>query len=151
VADGGQGRGARPEAGRSAREWLAVGQGVYYAVTGAWPLVSMGSFERVTGAKREHWLVKTVGLLLVAVGGSLALAGARRRVTPETALLAAGCATALGAVDTVYAARRRISPVYLLDAVGEAALTAAWIGFAGPGQRRAPAAWDRAAPGPEIP
>ena len=41
-------------------------------------------------------------------------------------LVAAGSAAALAAIDTVYVAKRRISPVYLLDAVAEIALVAGW-------------------------
>ena len=101
-------------------------QGTYYAVTGLWPIVSMRSFERVTGPKRDHWLVKTVGLLLTAVGITLIRAGRRRDVHPDVALLAGLSAAALATVDITYAAQRRISPVYLLDAGPEVALAAWW-------------------------
>jgi hypothetical protein len=36
-------------------------------------------------------------------------------------------ARALGAVDTIYAARGRIARIYLLDAVAEATLVATWL------------------------
>jgi hypothetical protein len=90
----------------------------------------MGSFEAVTGPKVERWLVKTVGVLVAAVGGTLALAGARRRVTPEVALLGAASAAGLGAIDAVYASRGRIAPVYLADAAVEAALVLTWVAAA---------------------
>lgn len=60
------------------------------------------------------------------IGGVVGLAGYRRRVTPEVALLAAGSAAGLAAIDIVYVARRRIRPVYLLDAAAEAGLIALW-------------------------
>jgi hypothetical protein len=106
---------------------LALGQGIYYAVTGVWPLVSMRTFEAVTGPKTDDWLVKTVGVLVGAIGGVLVLAGRRRRaLEPEPALLAAGSAAGLAAIDTIYSLRGRISKIYLLDAVVEVALVAAW-------------------------
>lgn len=105
---------------------ISLVQGAYYAGTGFWPLVSMKSFERVTGHKRDHWLVKTVGLLVTAVGLTLIRAGRRRHVHPDIALLAGLSAAALATVDLVYVAQRRISPVYLLDAVPEALLAAWW-------------------------
>jgi hypothetical protein len=37
----------------------------------------MPSFEAVTGPKRERWLVRTVGVLVLAIGGTLTLAAAR--------------------------------------------------------------------------
>jgi hypothetical protein len=43
-------------------------------------------------------------------------------------VLGLGSAAALGAVDVWYAAvRRRISPVYLLDALAEVVIAAAWL------------------------
>lgn len=80
----------------------------------------------MTGPKTDRWLVKTVGVLVSVIGGVLVLAGRRRRVEPEPAVLAAGSALGLAAIDTVDAARGRISKVYLLDAVSEVALVAAW-------------------------
>ena len=107
-------------------ETVALGQGLYYVVTGIWPLVSMRTFEAVTGAKTDTWLVKTVGVLVAVIGAALAFAGWRRKVTPESAILAAGSAAGLGTIDTVYAMKGRISKVYLLDAIVEAALVVAW-------------------------
>jgi hypothetical protein len=105
---------------------IALGQGAYYAGTGVWPLLSMRSFERVTGPKRDHWLVKTVGVLVASIGLTLIRAGRRGRVHPDVALLAGLSAGALAAIDLVYATRRRISPVYLLDAVPEVVLAVWW-------------------------
>ena len=50
---------------------VAAGQGVYYLVTGIWPLVHMGSFQRVTGPKVDGWLVQTAGVLITAIGATL--------------------------------------------------------------------------------
>jgi hypothetical protein len=101
-------------------------QGAYFFATGLWPLVHMRSFERVTGRKRDDWLVETVGAL-VAVGGAVMLrAAAARAVDRSTAMLAVGSAAALGAVETVHALRGRISRIYLLDALLELALIAGW-------------------------
>jgi hypothetical protein len=107
------------------RLWLA--QAIYYLVSGIWPLVGIRSFQAVTGPKADLWLVKTVGALITVVGAGLALAGVRRRVTPEVALIAGGSGVALATVDVVYVARRRISPVYLLDALAELVIVGGWI------------------------
>lgn len=100
-------------------------QGGYYVVTGVAPFVSRRAFEAVTGPKTEWWLVQTVGAIVTAVGAVL-LSGARSgRITPELRGLAAGCAASLAAIDTVYVARKRIAPTYLLDAVAQLAVLAA--------------------------
>src|SRR5687767_8617623 len=106
--------------------WLAAAQAVYFALTGVWPIVHVRSFMAVTGPKTDLWLVKTVGALIAIVGAAVGLAAWRRAVTPEVALLAVGSAAALGFVDVYYPLRGVIPRVYLLDAVAEAVLIAAW-------------------------
>jgi hypothetical protein len=108
-------------------ERLAWAQGCFFAVTGAWPILHRRSFEAVTGPKLEGWLLKTVGALLVATGATLIQAARRRRVTPEVALLGAGTAAVLGAVDFRYGSTGRIAPVYLADGVVESAIVAGWL------------------------
>ena len=104
---------------------LGRAQAAYYLVSGAAPLVSYRLFEAVTGAKREPWLVKTVGLITVAIGWSLAAdpAGDGRVARRLGLASAAGYAV----TDLWYAGvRRRISPVYLVDAAVELAFVAGW-------------------------
>ena len=108
-------------------ELTALGQGVYYALTGIWAILDIRSFQKITGPKTDIWLVKTVGALVVAIGAALGMAGLRRNETPEIAVLGAGSAAALGAIDVVYVARKRISPIYLLDAVAEAGIIVMWV------------------------
>jgi hypothetical protein len=98
---------------------------VYFVVTGLWPFVSMRTFELVTGPKVDKWLVKTVGALVTVIGGALLLDA--RRPSPGTTAAGVGSAIALGGVDVVFSARGRISKVYLLDALVEAALVALWL------------------------
>jgi hypothetical protein len=102
---------------------LATVQGVYYLVTGLWPIVSMRSFEWVTGRKTDRWLVRMVGLLAAAIG----LALLRGRDEPIDPALPVASAAAFTAVDVVYAAKGTISPIYLGDAVVELGLIAGWL------------------------
>lgn len=114
------------DGGRVARR-LAVGQGTFFLATGLWPIVHLRSFEAVTGPKLEGWLVKTVGALLAVAGAALVVAGRQRPPGPETAVLGAGMAAALGAIDVWYAGRRRrIHPIYLADAALELGFAGAW-------------------------
>src|SRR5438067_1658158 len=103
-------------------EDIAFGQGAYYVGTGLWPLLNIRSFEAVTGPKTDHWLVKTVGVLVSIIGAVLMHAARHRRVEREATLLAVGSAAGLAIIDTVYASRRRISRIYLLDAMVETLL-----------------------------
>jgi hypothetical protein len=110
---------------RPGRVWLV--QAAYYAITGIWGLIHIPSFEWITGPKTDRWLVKTVSALVIAIGGAIGYAGASSRVTRETAVLAIGSATSLAAIDTWYAGKRRISPVYFLDAVANVVLIMGWV------------------------
>jgi hypothetical protein len=47
----------------------ATTQAAYYLMTGLWPLFHRRSFEAVTGPKTDYWLVRTVGVLVAAIGG----------------------------------------------------------------------------------
>ena len=100
-------------------------QGAYYAITGVSPFASRRLFEAITGPKSEWWLVQTVGALVTVVGAGLAATAIRGDPTPEIVGIAAGSAVAFTAIDTVYVARRRIAPTYLLDAVAQVGLLAA--------------------------
>lgn len=106
---------------------LAVTHGVYYLTTGIWPIASSATFQAVTGPKRDVWLVKTAGLLIAVIGAVLILAGARRRVNSETAVLGVGAAVSLAAIDLTYVRKRVIGPIYLADAAGEIVLATSWL------------------------
>jgi hypothetical protein len=107
---------------------VAAAQAAYYVATGVWPLVSRRTFERITGPKADFWLVQTVGLLVGSIGIGLAQNLCRRRaVPPELRTIAVASATSLALVDVIYVSKGRIRPVYLADALAEAALVAAWF------------------------
>ena len=95
--------------------------GLFNAASGLWPLLHMPSFERVFGAKADRWLVRTVAGLLLTNGLVELSAPATDAGRRQAALLGAGTAGTLAAVDLAYAPRGRISRMYLLDAVVEVA------------------------------
>jgi hypothetical protein len=97
-------------------------QGAYYAATGAWPLLHLPSFLAVTGEKVDRWLVRSYGALTLAVGIALLvpLPGEPRRTT-----LGRAAAVAIGLPEAWYVARRRIRPVYAIDAAVQAAFVLA--------------------------
>ncbi|UPU36439.1 hypothetical protein M1B72_01675 [Geomonas paludis] len=106
---------------------VASVQGAYFLTTGLWPIFSIRTFMMITGPKTDLWLVKTVGAVLAVIGAALLVAGIADQVTQALVLLAVGSAAALAAVDVIYASRKVIAPVYLLDAVLEAALILWWV------------------------
>ena len=110
-------------------------QGVYFAATGLWPLISIETFQAVTGRKTDHlptgseadhWLVNSVGVLVLSIGLTLLVAAWRRNVSLEIAILGISSALALTAIDVIYVLRETIAPIYLGDALIEIAIIAAW-------------------------
>jgi hypothetical protein len=101
-------------------------QGVFYVATGLWPIVHLRSFEAVTGPKYDKWLARTMGGMITAVGTALIAGAFERRQSRALRILGIGSAVALGLADVIYAARGRISKVYLGDAIAEGALVASW-------------------------
>src|SRR5687768_17898387 len=107
--------------------WLCLVQGIYFFLTGVWPIVHVRSFMAVTGPKHDVWLVKTVGALVTVIGVAIVAGGVRRSgATPELLVVAIGSAFVLMMVDVVYLLRRVIAPIYLADAVAEALLLGGW-------------------------
>ena len=106
-------------------------QGVYYLVTGLWPVIDMRSFELITGPKTYDWLVRMVGLLAASIGLTLLVAARRLRPSAEGVLLSCTSALSFAAIDVVYVFTGRIREIYLLDAIVElcfiALLLSAWI------------------------
>jgi hypothetical protein len=112
----------------SPRSRILAFQSTYYILTGLWPLVHFASFELVTGPKTDDWLVRMVGLLVVLIGVTLAIAVRRGAVhTLEITVLAAGATLAFSFIDIWYALSGRISCIYLADAALELVLLAALL------------------------
>lgn len=96
---------------------ILIFQGVYYFVTALWPLIHINSFEEVTGKKRNHWLVYTVGSLLLVSSVVFLYSGVKNAPVPvETIILSVGNALALTVIDIVFVFLHKIRKIYLLDA-----------------------------------
>lgn len=111
---------------KNGKAWLAIVQGLYFFLTGVWPIFHLKSFIWVTGPKTDLWLVKTVGLLIAVIGAVIGMGGLKRRVTPELKSLAIGCAACLAFIDVYYYLDGILRWVYLLDAGAEVILIGMW-------------------------
>jgi hypothetical protein len=118
-------------------EALCWVHGLYYLVTGVWPIVSVKTFQLVTGPKSDHltadppteadhWMLNTIAALITAISVVLLAAAGRRRVTFDVALLALLSAGALTIIDIVYVGRGTIASIYLADAAIEVLLIGGW-------------------------
>lgn len=105
---------------------LTALQGVYYALTGLWALVSLSTFLIVTGPKTDLWLVQTVGALVLVMGAAMVAAAWERRFPLALWVLTMGGAAGFLTVDVVFHLEGKIGSVYLLDAVAQGAFLLAW-------------------------
>src|SRR5438874_2418602 len=105
------GRISHREVGMQLYRLLCWAQGVYFLITGIWPIVSIETFQLVTGRKTDHlvtgregdhWLVNTVGALVIAIGVTFLFAAWRRSFSSEIAVLAIASAIGLTCIDAVY-------------------------------------------------
>jgi hypothetical protein len=121
---------------------LAIGlcwaQGLYFFITGVWPLVSVETFQMATGRKTDHlvadpptesdhWMLNTISALIIAISVVILASAWRRRVSADVALLGVASAVALTVIDVVYVARGTILPIYLADAAVEVVLILSWV------------------------
>jgi hypothetical protein len=105
----------------------AVVQGVYFVLTGLWPVLALDSFLKVTGHRADYWLSQKMGLLLVVLGATLCLAAYRRAKSPEVLLLAVASATVLAGADLLFFFAGTLSWVYLIDAAVQLIILALWL------------------------
>src|SRR5437763_427026 len=98
-------------------------QSLYYLATGLWPILSIETFQMVTGRKTDHlvtgresdhWLVMTVSVLVLAIGLTLLVTAWRGRCPVEVAILAIASAAVLTGIDVIYVTRNVIPPIYLV-------------------------------------
>ena len=106
---------------------IARAQGLFYVVTGIWPIVHMPSFLFVTGPKTDLWLVKSFGALLVAVGGVMMVSTLEDRLGLTCKRLGIAVAAALAGADLAFASKGTIAPIYLVDAAVELGFIVAWL------------------------
>ena len=105
---------------------VALAQGMFYVTTGLWPLIHMGSFERVLGSKHDHWLVRTVSSLLIANGVAQMATEATPVGVAAARRFGLGTAVSLTFIDLRYSIPGRISRMYLVDVLIESGWILAW-------------------------
>lgn len=102
-------------------------QGIYFVITGIWPLLGMASFIDATGPKQDTWLVEMVGLLSASVGLTFIVSSLKARHLPI--LLGYAVATSFTIMDIIYVAGGAIDRIYLLDAAIQLAFVTAMTVF----------------------
>jgi hypothetical protein len=102
-------------------------QSIYFFVTALWPIIDIKSFYKITGVKKDTWLVKTVSLLILSISMSLFFAACNNEINNSIIMLCTSSAGSLLLIDAYYVMKGKIHPVYLLDACIEAILILFWF------------------------
>lgn len=108
-------------------KWLIRIQATYILVTAVWPIIDIESFMAITGPKRDVWLVKTVGALLIPVACTMYYHLFIRSDHRPVIVLATLTSLAFVVIDFYYALNDVISNVYLLDGLIELIFLIGWL------------------------
>jgi hypothetical protein len=109
---------------------LLLIHGLFYFVTGIWPLVHLESFLWVTGPKTDIWLVQAEGLTITAASIGMLTASFQKFIQPGVIITGILFAAFLTGIDVYYSLTDVISDIYLYDAVAEVLLIISWIAWA---------------------
>jgi len=102
-------------------------QGLYFIITGIWPLVHIESFQYITGYKTDIWLVKTVGILILPYSVLCFYTIGNTKRNTAIAIVNFMCCLGLAGVDLYYYLKGIISWVYLIDFALEMIFSIYWI------------------------
>jgi hypothetical protein len=106
---------------------MGLFQGLYFFVTGLWPIIDISTFMEVTGPKTDIWLVKMVGALTVAISLLLLIIAKRRHITIESLILILASTVSYLTIDVYYSLHNVISYIYLADAAIQAIIIFMWM------------------------
>jgi peptidoglycan/LPS O-acetylase OafA/YrhL len=101
-------------------------QGIYFILTGIWPVIDISSFMLVTCPKTDIWLVKTIGTIFFCEGVCFLLSGITREGGLPVFVLSVTNALALIIIDCYYVFSGTICVIYLGDAAAELILLFCW-------------------------
>ncbi len=108
-------------------KYLLIIQGSYTFLTALWPIVHINSFMWISGYKQDVWLVKTVGVCLLAISVCLLTSIFVKGNILPVAALALFTSAGLAYVDFYYALNNVIRDIYMADGVIEIVFTICWL------------------------
>ncbi len=106
---------------------LVLFQATYTFLTAVWPIVHIESFMEVSGYKKDVWLVKTVGAILIPIASCLMMYLFIKTDRRPAFVLGSLSCIAFITIDFYYALNDVISAVYLADGVLQILFLAGWV------------------------
>lgn len=115
---------------RNRRRRLAImAQGLYYMLTGLWPLAHFSSYSRALALPVNPFQAQVFGAVLVVIGAHFMEAGRREPPGPSATLLGVAVACAIAVVDMVWLPRLGSVSVLWIDLVAEVAIAVSLVVF----------------------
>ena len=109
------------------RRRIVLAQGVYYVLTGLWPIVHFSSFARVVAIHIVPFQAHAFSALIVVIGASLIEAARREPPGSYPTLLGAAVAGAIALVELMWLPRLGAAGGLWLDFLVEIAFVAALL------------------------
>jgi hypothetical protein len=100
-------------------------QGGWYLANGIWPLLSMRSFEAVSGPKPDAFQTRTAGVLFLAAGLALQPWSGSPYATDHDGTRILAAATAAGTAGVIWAHARSVRWTLLAESLLEAGFATA--------------------------
>ncbi|UOU97534.1 hypothetical protein MUU74_13650 [Chryseobacterium daecheongense] len=104
-------------------------QGIYFLITGVWPLVHLKSFMEVTGPKTDIWLVQTVAVLILSFSILFFYVAFKKRIVPIYALMGATSTFGLAVIELYYYLQGTLKWVYFIDSAIEMVFFIYWLWY----------------------
>jgi energy-converting hydrogenase Eha subunit E len=106
---------------------ILIIQGIYTSITALWAIVDIGSFMKVTGPKNDIWLVKTLSVILLAIGLTFISHSFQHKISLPAITLALSTSLSLAIIDFHYVSEGVISRVYSADGIIQVIFFVFWI------------------------
>lgn len=104
-------------------------QGIYFLITGVWPLVHLKSFMEVTGPKTDIWLVQTVAVLILSYSVLFFYVAFKKRIAPVYALMGTISTFGLAIIELYYYLQGTLKWVYFIDSIIEMIFFIYWLWY----------------------
>ncbi|GAB0157916.1 hypothetical protein CHRYSEOSP005_32100 [Chryseobacterium sp. Alg-005] len=104
-------------------------QGIYFFITGVWPLIHLKSFMEVTGPKTDIWLVQTVAVLILSHSMLFFYIAFKKRILPVYALMGMITTSGLAIIELYYYFQGTLKWVYFIDSVIEILFFIYWLWY----------------------
>jgi hypothetical protein len=108
---------------------VALAQGIYFFITGAWAIFHAKSFMLITGPKTDIWLLRLVGMLTVGISWVLFIVVKRKKQSLESMVLILFSGFSYLTIDVVYSLSGIIRYVYLYDAIIQLIFLSIWVNW----------------------